>query len=178
MGCSIFESTDIINFHALNMSQVQSTSNEPCARSVYLITYSQADIENVPDKDTFIALVTDGFHHQGTARIIQFACAQERHQDGNVHYHIVVKLNKQKRWRAVRNYISRKYNINVNFSNEFSNYYDGISMSLKMMTTYNIVITIPIYQTLPVLQELHKRDVRVLLRGIAHVPLMRWTFPT
>ena len=99
-ACSIFEITDRINFHAVNMSQVQSTTNEPCARSVYLITYSQADLEKVPDKDTFIALVTDAFNKQGTAKIVQFACAQERHQDGNVHYHIVLKLDKQKRWEG------------------------------------------------------------------------------
>ena len=113
------------------MSEVQCTSNEPCTRSVYLITYSQADIEIVPDKATFITFITDAFNKNGTAKLIQYACAEEKHANGNVHYHAVVKLDKMKRWKGVRNYLSTKYNINVQFTNQFTNYYDGYQYVMK-----------------------------------------------
>lgn len=69
------------------------------------------------------SLVTDAFNKTGTAKIIQSACAQEKHEDGNVHYHIVVKLYTMKRWKAVGNYLSTKYQIKVSFTNEISNFF-------------------------------------------------------
>ena len=113
------------------MGECATTSGEPTTRSVYVITYSQADVVKVPNRQTFVDIVTNSFHHNGEARIVQYACALEQHRDGSPHYHAVVKLNRQKRWRSVRNYLNTHYGVAVNFSNDFSNYYDGYQYVIK-----------------------------------------------
>ena len=107
------------------MGDTATGSGEPSTRSVYVITYSHADLDKVPDKATFVEIVTTSFHNNGVARVVQYACALEQHRDGTPHFHAVIKLDRQKRWRSVRNHLNNHYGIAVNFSNEFSNYYDG-----------------------------------------------------
>lgn len=113
------------------MSDAAGPSNEPSTRSVYLMTYSKADIVKVPDKATFIDIISDAYSKCGTAKIVQYACAMENHADGTPHYHMVVKLDKQKRWRGVRSYLSTHYGLQVNWSNQFTNYYDGYQYVVK-----------------------------------------------
>ena len=113
------------------MSEAAGPSNEPSTRSVYLMTYSKADIVKVPDKAKFINIITDAFNKNGTAKILQYACAIENHADGTPHFHMVIKLDKQKRWRAVRTYLSTEYGVDVHFSNAFTNYYDGYQYVIK-----------------------------------------------
>ena len=36
----------------------------------------------------------------------KWCCCREEHKDGNPHYHLALKLNKQRRWTSVRSYIS------------------------------------------------------------------------
>lgn len=102
-----------------------TSQGEPTTRSVYLITYSQADLQKVCDKKRFADIVIEAFHKDGTAKVIQYCCVVESHEDGCPHYHMLVKLNKQKRWRCVRNYLANIYGVTVHFSDEYSNYYDG-----------------------------------------------------
>ena len=107
------------------MADTPTTSGEPCIRSVYLITYSHADENKVANKETFSTMVIDSFQNNGQAKVLHWACGKEAHSDGTPHYHLVIKLDRQKRWRSVRNYLSSQYGVCVNFSNEFTNYYDG-----------------------------------------------------
>lgn len=113
------------------MGDTGEGSGEPSTRSVYLMTYSTADLEKVPDRQTFIDIIIDSFNKNGDARIIQYACAMEQHENGAPHYHAVIKLNKQKRWRNVRSYLHSHYGVYVNFTNQFSNYYDGYQYIIK-----------------------------------------------
>ena len=94
----------------------------PCNRSVYLITYSKADLNKVPTRERYAEIILDGFS-KGVAKIVQYAVCREEHKDGTPHYHMCLKLNKQRRWKGVRNIISQRYKINVNFSDKHSNYY-------------------------------------------------------
>ena len=55
----------------------------------------------------------------------QWVCSQENHEDGGVHYHLAIKLQRQKRWLRVRNEIARNHGIIVNFSDGHSNYFDA-----------------------------------------------------
>ena len=96
-----------------------------------MVTYSKADLAKVPDKARFIEIVCKAFTSTGTAKIIQYACAQESHEDGSPHFHLILKLDKQKRWRCVRNYLEIEYGVKVNFTNEFTNYYDGYQYVIK-----------------------------------------------
>lgn len=97
------------------------------ARSVYLVTYSQANLEIVPSRTDFATLVKDAFENTGghNTLVQQWCCCREEHQDGNPHYHVAIKLNMQRRWSSVRKYIVEKYNIQVNFSDAPGNYYEA-----------------------------------------------------
>lgn len=97
-------------------------------RSVYLITYSQADRAKVECKEEFAALVTEEF--QG-CEIVQWVCSEERHKDGGFHYHLAVKLDRVKRWRMVRDRLDKNYGVKVNFSDRHSNYYSAYKYVTK-----------------------------------------------
>ena len=80
----------------------------PSVRSVYLVTYSQADEDWT--RQSFSNAVVNSFEN-AEARVRQWVCAKEAHQDGGVHFHMAVKLDRQKRWLRVRNTIATQYNI-------------------------------------------------------------------
>ncbi len=99
------------------------------ARSVYLITYSQANLEIVDTREKFVQIVLEAFS-QGSSTsasnlITRWCCSQEHHEDGNIHYHMGIKLQRQKRWLSHRNYLQHAYNVKVNFSDSHSNYYEA-----------------------------------------------------
>ena len=99
------------------------TSRE--VRMVYLITYSQADIERF-DKESFATLVSDAFTNvDNTVRVTQWVCCRERHQDGGYHFHLAIKLNKLKRWLSVKRTLSSRHNVEVNFSSVHNDYYSA-----------------------------------------------------
>ena len=92
---------------------------------VYVITYSQADIERY-DKESFATLVCDSFTDiDADIRVLQWVCCRERHQDGGFHFHLAIKLNKLKRWLCVRRTLSTRHNVNVNFSSAHNDYYSA-----------------------------------------------------
>ena len=104
-------------------------------RSVYLLTYSQADLSVVPDRGAFAEKVVESFRHVG-ADINQWACSMEQHQEGGWHFHMVVKLAALHRWLAVKNYLNRNYGIVCHFSNRHSNYYTAWKYVTKEDITY------------------------------------------
>lgn len=104
---------------------------EPKCRSVYMITYSRADLQKVPTKESFAEIITEAFHRSGKARIKQYICSIEAHKDGAPHYHMCLKLDRQKKWKAVRKYLQDKKGIKVNFSDVYSNYYAGYLYASK-----------------------------------------------
>lgn len=53
--------------------------NQP--RSVYLITYSQADLRLVPTRQAFPDLVLEAVR-ENNATEVQWVCAQEKHRSG------------------------------------------------------------------------------------------------
>ena len=106
-----------------------TTTGPKNARSVYIITYSQENLEIVNSREKFVEIVLEAFA-QGSSTsttnpITRWCCCQEHHQDGNIHYHMAIKLQKQRRWHSPRNYIDHAYNIQVNFSDHHANYYQA-----------------------------------------------------
>ena len=94
------------------------------ARAVYLVTYSQADLTVVPTKERFSDIVDDAFSKDfEVSQLDKWCCSLEKHQDGNFHYHMALKLVKQRRWLAARNYMEEKHKIKVNFSDNATSYY-------------------------------------------------------
>lgn len=93
-------------------------------RMVYLLTYSQADANICPSREDFASKVANAFNSVG-ARIIQWACCREYHQDGGMHYHMAIKLDRPRRWLQVKNTIEAEHGIIVHFSATHANYYSA-----------------------------------------------------
>ena len=58
-------------------------------RFVYLITYSQTDLDLVPTREEFSAIVLDSFSNAdpfSPVEEVQWACSNEEHRDGGSHY--------------------------------------------------------------------------------------------
>lgn len=96
-------------------------------RSVYLLTYSQADLSIFPDRESFASAVCEAVSKcEGPkVKIMQWICCQESHKKGGKHYHMAVKLNKIKRWLPIRHFLKSKWNVDVHFSNRHVNYYSA-----------------------------------------------------
>ena len=112
------------------VSEVDSADTESLSwrdvRRVYLITYSQANLEIVPTREAFAHIILDAFDTavpELNATVIHWVCSQESHADGGLHYHMAVKLSGRRRWLRVRNYIDQEYGVKVNFSDRHDNYY-------------------------------------------------------
>ena len=102
-------------------------------RSVYLITYSQANLEKFQTRDCFARTVVEAFNEtrSGLADIVQWVCSQEQHSSGGTHYHMALKLSHPRRWLRVRNYLDDNHSIQVNFSSVHSNYYSAWRYTTK-----------------------------------------------
>ena len=96
----------------------------PHVRQVYLITYSQANIEKFPTRRVFAECVAEAFGQTG-AGVKHWVCCRERHTNEGQHYHMTVKLERIRRWAAVKNYLKHKHEITVHFSNVHDNYYSA-----------------------------------------------------
>ena len=98
-------------------------------RSVYLITYSQADIVRF-NKVRFANLIVEIFE-EGDVRVLQWVCSKESHTDGGYHFHVAIKLNKVKRWLTIRRTLSNQHGIEVHFSSHHNDYYSAWSYVIK-----------------------------------------------
>ena len=83
-------------------SQSESSDDELEAakvRSVYLVTYSQADLSIFPDRKSFADAVCEAVAKcEGPkCKIVQWSCCQESHKKAGKHYHMAITLNRIKR---------------------------------------------------------------------------------
>lgn len=114
-----------------NITFVMETLRNRDVRTVYLITYSQADIDRF-NNQSFATLIVDAFtDEEANVRVMQWVCCRERHQDGGYHFHMAIKLNKLKRWLTIRRILSTQHNIEVNFSGIHNDYYSAWSYVTK-----------------------------------------------
>ena len=107
-------------------------------RTVYLITYSQANLERVPKREDFASLVVEAFTSTCDIDgiISHWACSLEPHQNGGSHYHMAIKLKQARRWISVRRWLHNRHGINVNFSNVHNNYYSAWKYATKQDKEY------------------------------------------
>jgi hypothetical protein len=83
------------------LSQTVQNVQPKNARFAYLITYSQADLSLVPERESFALLVIHAFKNADSlsaCNILQWVCSMEHHSDRGVHYHMAVKLESRRRW--------------------------------------------------------------------------------
>ena len=106
-----------------------SKINQECSdRSVYRITYSQADTSKIESREEFAKLFIDAF---GEEVIDQWACGCEKHKSGGLHFHLALKLKKMRRWKKIKESITEKHGIVVNFQSFHTNYYDAYQYVTK-----------------------------------------------
>ena len=91
-------------------------------RTVYFVTYSQADKSIFPTRSDFAQAVVISFSH-GKARIEQWSCAEERHKSNGIHYHLAIKLTQNKRWLTSKKYLMDNYGVSAHYSSVHHNYY-------------------------------------------------------
>ena len=94
------------------------------ARSVYLITYSQADLSRFPTREKFATDVVNAFN-EGKVKVKSWVCCREAHKEGGLHYHLAIKLARAKRWKSIKNRLVAEHGIVVNFSSRHDTYYDA-----------------------------------------------------
>ena len=96
---------------------------------MYLITYSQADLDIVPTRKEFSRIVLDTFSNANPpsrVEVVQWVCSQEGHRNGGIHYHMAVKLSARRRWLKGHNYLEERHGVKVNFSDKHCNYYSQL----------------------------------------------------
>ena len=99
-------------------------------RTVYLTTYSCADIVKFPCKERFSSAVLEAWNSCGI-RVVQWVVCIEAHSNNcesidemNLyHYLMALKLGKKEQWLQVRNYLDQNFCIRVNFSDNYNSYY-------------------------------------------------------
>ena len=93
-------------------------------RRSYLVTYSQADLEKFPTRESFGKVVVTAFDKgSGKVKVEHWACALEHHANGGKHYHVSLKLSGPKRWIFAKNELCEKHGVVVNFSETHGNYH-------------------------------------------------------
>ena len=92
------------------------------SRSVYLITYSQADKAVFPTREDFALGVEKSFS-TGKAKVVQLCCSVEEHRNKGKHYHIVVKLTQNQRWLTSKRFLMENYGVSVHYSSAHHDYY-------------------------------------------------------
>lgn len=93
-------------------------------RSVYLITYSQADTQKFSTRQAFASAVVESFS-QGKAKVVHWCCCLENHKKSGQHYHLSLKLDRNQRWLPSKAYLRDVYGITVHYSSIHHNYYSA-----------------------------------------------------
>ena len=100
-------------------------------RRCYLITYSQADLQKFPTKQSFADAVVEAFTSERSQSSPQhWACCIEKHQQQGFHYHLAIKLSAPKRWLGCKKALERKHGIQVHFS-DHEGYYSAYKYICK-----------------------------------------------
>ena len=95
--------------------------NVGAVRQVYLVTYSQATVEQFPTRRSFAEAVVASFT-RSNGRILHWVCCRETHKNGGAHYHMALKLDRCHRWLASKKYLKDHHGISVHFSSLHYNY--------------------------------------------------------
>lgn len=98
-------------------------SDTRSGRRQYLVTYSQADEDKFPTRESFGKMIADSFN-AGASKVKSehWACCREPHESGGFHYHCSIKMSGNKKWLSVKKQIQENHKIVVNFSDSHDHY--------------------------------------------------------
>ena len=109
--------------------------HQRAVRSVYLVTYSQADMTKFPTRETFANEVVKYF--QSTkVNVLHWVCCIEEHESNGQHFHLALKLSKNKRWLPVKRKMKNNHNVVLHFSDSHVNYYTAWCYVTKSDKSY------------------------------------------
>ena len=95
-------------------------------RRVYLVKYNQADLTEFPTRKGFEKCIKKHFNSGSQkVKVQHWVCAQEKHQNHGKNYHVALKLTGPKCWKSVKENITSKERIVVNFSKNHDSYYSA-----------------------------------------------------
>ena len=136
-----YDSTDSESTDSENMTnkKVEASAVPPsmpnlnarAVRQVYLITYSQADSDRFPTRESFAQAIVRSFNSTNTNIVEQWVCCKEAHHTTGFHYHMAYKFQCCKRWLSSKKYLQAEYSISVHFSNLHYNYYSAWKYTTK-----------------------------------------------
>lgn len=106
-------------------------------RLVYVITYSRADTEKFPTRQSFAEAVLQGWQSCGLV-VLHWVVSLEAHEEterddqlNRYHFHMALKLAKRGRWLQVRRFLDENFSIKVNFSDNHNTYYSAYKYVTK-----------------------------------------------
>lgn len=114
---------DLISTYSGNSSSSEPESEKLGrldVRQVYLVTYSQADTNKFPTRESFASAIESSFRAP-SATVVQWCCSKENHKSSGVHYHLCIKLSKPQRWLPSKKFLKEHYGISVHFSSKHVN---------------------------------------------------------
>ena len=115
-------------------SKVADEIDPSKARRTNIITYSQADIDVFPTRESFVKVVKEAFiSSNAKSQPFHWPYARENHTNRGVQYHMALKLSSPKRWLHCKNEIYNKHKIVIHFS-EHENYYSSFGYISKFDT--------------------------------------------
>ena len=110
----------------------QANSN---TKTVYLVTYSQADVVKVPNHERFAEIVSNAFQSpKDNTPLVQkwVRWAETHNQTRGFHFHLAFHLKKLRRWSNVRKRLADRYIINVDFREFGQVYYHAYTYVTKI----------------------------------------------
>ena len=135
LECDIKESIENKSkYQSLNEKEKDNVNvlAEPNIRSIYLITYSRADLSRYATRQEFASTVQEAFRQTSKCSdLLQWACSRENHKEEGVHYHMAVKLCKLRRWLRIKRYLECTKGLQVHVSDVHSNYYGAWQYAMK-----------------------------------------------
>ena len=119
-----------------NTLRDMATNRTTYVSCVYLLTYSRAHPDKIPDRTTFARVVNEAFKEVHFAKVLHWVVSEELHKEGDdtqrqKHYHMALKLNKRMRWSRVRQFLESHNDIRVNFSDHHTTYYSAFQYVTK-----------------------------------------------
>lgn len=107
-------------------------------RRTYLVTYSQADLQKFPTRESFATAVCNCFDEGSSkVKVNYWVCSLEPHENtSGFHYHVALKLTGPKRWNAVKQKLQQNHGIVVHFSSTHNMYYDAFKYVTKSDREY------------------------------------------
>ena len=112
----------------MNHGRINKALSARTVRSVYLVTYSQVDVNKFATRESFGQAVKESFESGNSkVNVNHGACCKENHKNGGFHYHVALKISfniGNFKVKSPDEDISFIYMLNISFYDLLSRPYD------------------------------------------------------